>query len=89
MKGKTTKVELNGKSKGVAMTGNVWESATRWVRRAKPMQVKLPVNPGKGYETYLMGEAVFKASYDLQIPQADDPALKNILIDRVILVPVK
>ena len=85
----TMKVELNGKSKGVAMTGNVWESATRWVRRAKPMQVKLPENPGKGYETYLMGEAVFKASYDLQIPQADDPALKNILIDRVILVPVK
>ena len=85
----TMKVELKGKSKGVAMTGNVWESATRWVRRGKAMPVKLPENPGKGYENYLMGEAVFKGSYDLQIPQADDPALKNVLIDRVILVPVK
>lgn len=70
------------------MTGNVWESACRRVRRAKPMNVKLPENPGKGYEVYFMGEAGFKAAYDLQIPVADDPAIKNILIDRVILVPV-
>lgn len=83
------KVGINGKSKDVAMTGNLWESACRWVRRAKPMQVRLPENPGNGYEVYFMGEALFKASYDLQIPQADDPAIKNILIDRVILVPVK
>ncbi len=85
----TMKVELNGKSKGVAMTGNVWESSTRWRRRAKPMPVKLPENPGKGYQVYLMGEAEFKEAYDLQIPQASDPAIKNIWIDRVILVPVK
>ena len=85
----TMKVGINGKSKDVAMTGNLWESACRWVRRAKPMQVRLPENPGNGYEVYFMGEALFKASYDLQIPQADDPAIKNILIDRVILVPVK
>ena len=83
------KVELNGKSKGVAMTGNVWESSTRWRRRGKPMPVKLPENPGKGYQVYLMGEAEFKEAYDLQIPQASDPAIKNIWIDRVILVPVK
>lgn len=85
----TVKVEVQGKSKGVLMTGNVWESSTRWKLRAKPMKVKLPETPGKGYEVYLMGEAEFKGSYDLQIPQSDDPAIKNAWIDRVIMVPVK
>jgi hypothetical protein len=85
----TMKIELSGKSKGVAMTANVWESANRWVRRAKAMDAVIPENPGKGYEIYKLGEANFLGSYDVQMPQASDPAIKNLWIDRVILVPVK
>jgi hypothetical protein len=85
----TVKAEFSGKPKGAVMTGNVWESAARWVRRAKPMYINLPENYVSGYQLCLLGEAEFKTSYDLQLPIADDPAIRNLYIDRIIMVPVK
>ena len=85
----TVKAELSGKPKGAVMTGNVWESAARWVRRAKPRYINLPENYVSGYQLCLLGEAEFKTSYDLQLPIADDPAIRNLYIDRIIMVPVK
>ena len=85
----TLKVEVAENFKGILLVGNLWESADNWRRRARPMNVRLSKEPGKGYEPYLMGEAEFRGSYDLQIPVPEDPAIRNIRIDRVIFVPVK
>ena len=86
----TMKIELYpNKAGGKILTANLWESATRWTRKAKPMDVYVKNNPKKGYEVYYVGEANFKGAYDIQMPIAVNPNIKNAFIDRIIMVPVK
>ena len=75
--------------KGVALTGSVLESAARWRVWNNKMTAPMPADPGKGYRLFTLGVFSFQGSYDLFISAANDPAIRDVRIDRVILVPVK
>ena len=83
------KIECDGNHKGVALTGSVLESAARWRVWNNKMTAPMPADPGKGYRLFTLGVFAFQGSYDLFISAANDPAIRDVRIDRVILVPVK
>jgi len=82
------KIEYQGTPAKYALRASVLESGFRWREWNTGMRAKS--QPGaEGYQLYVLGQYTFHGSYDLFIQPEKDPAIRNLYIDRVILIPVK